>query len=160
MPDLMKAPFAPKPAYLSQLSSFDKTLPSFVYLRSPYKMLNQEATKAQINIACFEQWDHLHCSLARRTSPVSLCMVLPWASSISLKSAKKWGAAPLLGWLAFCTISSTHLHLHSLKPITEAPQTATRIPLAKISVSWLLKRHWEQSKLRSKTCSQLTQLFT
>lgn len=78
------------------------------------------------------------------------------------KTAEKWGIAPLLGQLALCTISKTHLHLHSLKPITQVPWTATQIPpkTARIRVRWLPKGHREQSKLSSRTRSQLTQLFT
>ena len=135
-----------------------------MYLRSPYKTLNPKATRAQINISYFEQRENSYCSLGKRTSLVSRSLygLFLWTNSISLKTVEKWSIAPLLGWLVLCTTSNTHLHLHSLKPITNVPRTATRIPpeTAKIRVRCLLKRRREQPKPRSRKRSQLTQLFT
>lgn len=134
------------------------------YLKFPYKTLNPKATTVQIKISYFKQWDNAYCSVAKRTLPVSQSLygLFLWTNSISLKTAEKWSIAPLPGWLAPCTISKTHLHLHSLKPITRVPRTATQIPseTAKIRSCSLLKRPRKQSKLRSRKRFQPTQLFT
>lgn len=134
------------------------------YLKSPYKTLNPKATTVQIKISYFKQWDNSYCSLAKRTLPVSQSLygLFLWTNSISLKTAEKWSITPLPGWLAPCTISKTHLHLHSLKPINRVPRTATQIPseTAKIRSRSLLKRPRKQSKLRSRKRFQPTQLFT
>lgn len=135
-----------------------------MYLRFPYNTLNPTATKAQTGISYFEQWDNSYCSLAKRISPVcrSLYGLFLWTNSIPLKTAENRSIAPLLGWLALCTMSNTHLHLRSLNPITKIPRTATQIPpeTAKIRVCWLLKRRREQSKQRCRKRAQLAELFT
>lgn len=154
------------PTFYNCLSLSDKTycLPSLGYLNSPYKPLYQKATKQQIKISYFEQWDNSCWSLARRISPASqpLYALFLRTNSTSLKTDEIQTIALLLGWRDGCTTSNAHLHLHSLKPITRLPRTATRIPPepAKVRVCWTPKRPREHPELRSRKLPQLTQLFT
>lgn len=166
MTDSMKAPFAKKPTIFYNCLGLIKDA-AFLPLCTLDLHTKHETQKQQkwrlkfltlsneiIRIVLLPKEHHqsLHLSMVLFLS----------TNSISLKTAEKRGIAPLLGQLALCTISKKHLHLHSLKPITEVPWTVTQIPpkTARIRVRWLLKRRREQSKLSSRTCSQLTQLFT
>lgn len=165
MPHLMKVRFAQKPTHLLQLSLIkDAAFLPLCTLVLHQKHWTQKQQKRRLKFLTLSNEIICIVLLPKEChQSLNLCTVCFSEQTPSLwRLPKNWSIALLLGWLALCTISNTHLHLHSLKPITKVPRTATRIPpgTAKNQVCWLLKRCREQSKLRSRKHSQLRRLFT